>query len=199
MPGSRLTLIAALDRHRLIGVASERMPWHLPEDLKHFRRTTMGRPVIMGRKTWASIGRPLPGRLNIVLSRTGGVPELPGQVVTAPDLVTAHAIAERWLDAQPEPPTPREVMVIGGAQVYAQALGDADRLVLTEIDAAFDGDIHFPDFRALDPGWTEVARETHTSSPPNDFGFAFVTYERAARQPAGAPAAPAQPTTPDAA
>ena len=181
MPGSRLTLIAALDRHRLIGVASERMPWHLPEDLKHFRRTTMGRPMIMGRKTWASIGRALPGRLNIVLTRGNDVPEIPGQLVTAPDLATALTLAERWLDEQPEPPSPREVFVIGGAQVYAQALPAADRLVLTEIDAAFDGDIHFPDFRALDPGWIEVARERHTSAPPNDFGYAFVTYERTPR------------------
>lgn len=196
MPGSRLTLIAALDRHRLIGVASERMPWHLPEDLKHFRRTTMGRPVIMGRKTWASIGRPLPGRLNIVLTRAGGVPELPGQVVTAPDLATARDVAERWLDTRPEPPSPREVFVIGGAQVYAQAIADADRLVLTEIDAAFDGDVHFPDFQALDPGWTEVAREAHASSPPNDFDFAFVTYERAGRTAAGPAPSPAlQPPT----
>lgn len=192
MVSSRLTLIAALDRNRLIGVASERMPWHLPEDLKHFRRMTMGRPVIMGRKTWASIGRPLPGRLNVVLSRAGGVSELPGQVVTAPDLATARTLAEGWLDDQP---APREVIVIGGAQVYAQALGNADRLVLTEIDAVFDGDIHFPDFRAMEPGWTEVARETHASSPPNHFAFAFVTYERAVRPPTGAPDAPAQPPT----
>lgn len=191
MPGTRLTLIAALDRHRLIGVASERMPWHLPEDLKHFRRTTMGRPMIMGRKTWATIGRPLPGRLNIVLTRGAAVPELPGQLVTAPDLATARTLAEAWLDTQPDTPAPREVFVIGGAQVYAQAIGDADRLVLTEIDAAFEGDNHFPDFRVLDPGWTEVARETHASAPPNNFGYAFVTYERAARRPAAPAAAPA--------
>lgn len=195
MPGSRLTLIAALDRHRLIGVASERMPWHLPEDLKHFRRTTMGRPMIMGRKTWASIGRPLPGRLSIVLTRAGGVAELPGQVVTAPDLATARDLAERWLDAQPEPPQPREVFVVGGAQIYAQALADADRLMLTEIDAVFDGDVHFPDFRALDPSWTEVAREAHVGSPPNDFAFAFVTYERAGRASAESASAPTHPPT----
>ena len=117
-----------------------------------------------------------------MLTRGNGVPEVPGQLVTAPDLATARALAE---DAgstnSPNPPSPREVFVIGGAQVYAQALPAADRLVLTEIDAAFDGDIHFPDFRALDPGWIEVARERHTSAPPNDFAYAFVTYERTPR------------------
>lgn len=172
---TRLCLIAAMDRRRLIGVRGERMPWHLPEDLKHFRRTTMGRPVIMGRRTHRSIGRPLPGRLNIVLTRGDAVAELPGQLVTAPDLATARRLAEQWLAAQPAP-APDEVFVIGGAEVYAQALGAADRLVLTEIDAEFEGDNHFPPFRDL--GWTEVARETHHAAPPNDFDYAFVTYHR---------------------
>lgn len=172
---TRLCLIAAMDRQRLIGVRGERMPWHLPEDLKHFRRTTLGRPVIMGRRTYGSIGRPLPGRLNIVLTRGHAIDDVPGQLLTAPDLGTARRLAEQWLATQPAP-APDEVFVIGGAEVYAQALAAADRLVLTEIDATFDGDNHFPPF--LELGWTEVSRETHHAAPPNDFDFTFVTYDR---------------------
>lgn len=174
-----LCLIAAMDRNRLIGVRGERMPWHLPEDLKHFRRSTIGRPVIMGRRTYASIGRPLPGRLNIVLTRGSAVAELPGQVVTAASLDDARRLAEAWLAAQPPSaatPVPNEVFVIGGAEVYAQAIDLADRLVITEIDAVYDGDNHFPDYRGR--GWMEVSRETLRSAPPNEVNLAFVRLER---------------------
>lgn len=176
---ARLSLIAAMDRARLIGVRGERMPWHLPEDLKHFRRTTMGRPVVMGRRTYASIGRPLPGRLNIVLSRSAPPAVLPGQLMGAADLPEALASARAWLAEHPPTTGEPEVFVIGGAEVYAQAIGLADRLYLTEIDAAFEGDNHFPAFAGMLPGWTEVARERHRAEAPNAFDFAFVTYDRA--------------------
>ncbi|GAP36952.1 dihydrofolate reductase [Piscinibacter sakaiensis] len=167
-----------MDRHRLIGVGGRRMPWHLPEDLRHFKRTTLGRPVLMGRRTHESIGRVLPGRLNVVLSR-GGLPAPAAEgLARAAGLDAALDLATRWLDAHPD--APREIFVIGGAELYAQALPRADRLVLTEIDAVFDGDVHFPDFRA-DPAWTEVARETARAAPPNGFELAYVTYERAPR------------------
>ena len=174
----RLSLIAAMDRQRLIGIDGDRMPWHLPEDLKHFRRTTMGRPVIMGRKTHVSIGRPLPGRLNIVLTRGNSVTCLPGQVVVAHDVATAHQLAAEWLREQAAPGGTPEVFVIGGAEVYAQSLPHADRLYLTEIDAEFSGHNHFPDFRAGPQRWAEVSRETHQAEPPNSFGYAFVTLDR---------------------
>ncbi len=177
MPTPRLTLIAAMDRHRLIGVRGERMPWHLPEDLKHFRRTTLGRPLIMGRRTHASIGRALPGRLNIVMSRSGPTAAATADVVTAPNLDQALALASQWIEQHPTDGPP-EVCVIGGAEVYAQTLAFADRLVLTEIDAVFEGDNHFPDFQTLSPGWREVARERHRAAAPNDFHFDFVTRER---------------------
>lgn len=176
MPTPRLTLIAAMDRNRLIGVRGERMPWHLPEDLKHFRRTTLGRPVIMGRRTHASIGRALPGRLNIVMSRSAPV-AAGADLVTARSLDEALALAGAWVADHPVDGPP-EICVIGGAEVYAQALAAADRLVLTEIDAVFDGDNHFPDFEALSPGWREVARERHRAAAPNEFHFDFVTRER---------------------
>ena len=174
----RLSLIAVMDRNRLIGVDSERMPWHLPEDLKYFRRTTMGRPVIMGRKTHVSIGRPLPGRLNIVLTRGNSVMPVPGQVVVAQDVAMAHRLAADWLSDHPAPGTPPEVFVIGGAEVYAQSLPHADRLYLTEIDAEFSGHNHFPDFRNGPLQWTEVSRETHQAELPNTFRYAFVTLDR---------------------
>jgi dihydrofolate reductase len=177
-PPARLSLIAAMDRARLIGVRGERMPWHLPEDLKHFRRTTLGKPVVMGRRTHASIGRPLPGRFNIVLSRSGAVPEVPGQLCCATDLPQALQRARAWLLEHPPADADPELFVIGGADVYAQAIDLADRLYLTEIDARFDGDNHFPAFDVMHPGLAEVTRETHRADPPNSFDYAFVTYDR---------------------
>ncbi|WP_418321243.1 dihydrofolate reductase [Piscinibacter sakaiensis] len=177
----RLSLIAALDRNRLIGVDGVRMPWHLPQDLRHFRRTTTGRPVIMGRRTFESIGKPLPGRLNIVLSRSGAIEAIAGKLQPAASLSDARRIAEDWIAAQTAgSPLDPEVMVIGGADVYAQAIDGADRLYLTEIDAAFDGNVHFPAFREMQPGWIESSRETHRAEPPNDFAYSFVTYDRLA-------------------
>ncbi len=145
------------------------MPWHLPEDLKRFKRITVGKPVIMGRKTFESIGRPLPGRHNIVLTRQAGWRA--DGVTVAPNL--AEAIAAAGLD----PRTRAEViMVIGGADLYAQALPFATRIELTEIHAAPDGDTYFPE---LDPArWRETFREGHpggASHPPYD----FVTLETA--------------------
>ena len=159
-----LALIAACARGGVIGVAN-RLPWHLPEDMKFFRETTRGKPVIMGRKTWESLPdafRPLPGRLNIVVSRNPGF-EAPGASVVA-SLEAAVAAAG---DAE-------TAFVIGGAELYRQALPLADRLVLTEIDQPYEGDAFFPDFdRSL---WHETAREPRVAE--SGLPFAFVTYER---------------------
>ena len=152
-----VSLVAALARNRVVG-AGNRLPWHLPEDLKRFKRLTMGAPVIMGRKTHESIGRPLPGRRNIVVTRQPSARGEGCEVVHSLD--DAIALAGDAL----------EVFVIGGAELYAAALPRADRLYLTLIEADYQGDTFFPE---LDPaGWRETAREPGA-------GFAFVTYERA--------------------
>lgn len=157
-----LTLIVARARNGVIG-RDNTLPWRLPEDLAHFKRTTMGAPIIMGRKTWESIGRPLPGRRNIVVSRN------PGLKLDGAETATSLEDALRLCVGVPE------VFLIGGAQLYADAMPGADRLIVTEIDADFDGDAHFPQ---IDPRrWVVTSRETHRSEA-NGFDYAFVTYER---------------------
>lgn len=162
-----LVLIAALARGRAIGRANQ-LPWHLPEDLAHFRRSTQGAPVLMGRRTWESLParfRPLPGRRNLVLSRQPQL-DCPGaEVVPNVPQALQHCAG-----------VPR-VFIIGGAELYAQALPLADELLLTEL--ALD----VPDADAFFPAWdanafTEVARDMHHAAPPNAFDFAFVTYRR---------------------
>ncbi len=156
-------LVAALARHRVIGVGN-RLPWRLPEDLARFKRLTMGAPVIMGRKTRESIGRALPGRRNIVVTRAPGA-AWEGCVV-AHSLDAALALAR---DAE-------QAFIIGGADLYAQALPGADRLYLTLIDADYPGDAWFPEFDAA--AWCEVARESGVSA--DGVGYAFVDYARVA-------------------
>lgn len=181
-PHIRLSMIAAVDRHLLIGVDSKRMPWHLPDDLRHFKRLTMGKPMIMGRRTFESIGRPLPGRLNLVVTRGQAIAAIDGLLQMAPSLAEARRVAEDWIRGRagdPTAPADPEVMVIGGAQIYTQTLADADRLYLTEIDRAYEGNVHFPAFRQLQPGWTETSREHHRGPGADDPAYAFVTYDRA--------------------
>jgi dihydrofolate reductase len=151
-----VSLVAALARNRVIG-AGNRLPWHLPEDLRRFKRLTMGAPVIMGRKTHESIGKALPGRRNIVVTRQPDARFAGCEVAGSLDAALALA---------GDVP---EVFVIGGAELYRLALPRADRLYLTLIDADYDGDTFFPDFDPAD--WRETAREPGA-------GFAFVTWER---------------------
>ncbi|WP_339425974.1 dihydrofolate reductase [Pseudomonas proteolytica] len=134
-----LSLIAALGENRVIGVDNS-MPWHLPGDFKYFKATTLGKPIIMGRKTWDSLGRPLPGRLNIVVSRQTDL-KLEGAQVF-PSLDAAVARAEAWALEQGVD----ELMLIGGAQLYAQGLEQADRLYLTRVALSPQGDAWFPEF-----------------------------------------------------
>ncbi|ROL90421.1 diacylglycerol kinase [Pseudomonas chlororaphis] len=134
-----LSLIAALGENRVIGVDNS-MPWHLPGDFKYFKATTLGKPIIMGRKTWDSLGRPLPGRLNIVVSRQVDL-RLEGAEVY-PSLEAAVARAEEWALEQGV----TELMLIGGAQLYAQGLEQADRLYLTRVALNPEGDAWFPEF-----------------------------------------------------
>jgi len=159
----RITLIVARARNGVIG-RDGKLPWRLPEDLAFFKRTTMGQPIVMGRRTWESIGRPLPGRRNIVVSRRAGF--LADGVETAPSLDEALRLCA---DSE-------EVFVIGGAQLYAEALPRAGRLIVTEIDADFEGDTHWP---APEPAhWREAAREHLPPAGQRHFAMDFVTYLR---------------------
>ncbi|HEY6241755.1 MAG TPA: dihydrofolate reductase [Burkholderiales bacterium] len=160
---SRIALIAAVARNGVIG-SGNRMPWHLPEDLKRFRRLTLGHAVIMGRRTFESIGKPLAGRSNIVVTRS---PDW-----TRVGCHTAHSL-ESALAAVHEP---QDAFVIGGAEIYALAFPLADRLHVTEIERDFEGDVFFPQ---LDRScWREVSRERHASGGAEGFAYAFVEYER---------------------
>jgi len=134
-----LSLIAALGENRVIGVDNS-MPWHLPGDFKYFKATTLGKPIIMGRKTWDSLGRPLPGRLNIVVSRQADLLLEGAEVFSS--LEAAVVRAEEWAKAQGVD----ELMLIGGAQLYAQGLAQADRLYLTRVALSPEGDAWFPEF-----------------------------------------------------
>ena len=161
-----ITLVVARARNGVIG-KDNAMPWHLPTDLKRFKAITVGKPVVMGRKTFESIGKPLPGRHNIVLTRQADWTA--DGVTVVPNL--AEAVAAAGLD----PRSRGNVMIIGGAEVYALALPVATRIELTEVDAAPEGDTFLP---AFDPTrWREVARETHAADGDRP-GFAFVTLER---------------------
>jgi dihydrofolate reductase len=163
MPAARLSIIVATDANRGIGI-NNTLPWRLPEDLAHFKRTTSGHPIIMGRKTFDSIGRPLPNRRNIVITRN---PEWRHAGVESAHSLTAATALVRDGGV--------EAFIIGGAQIYAEALPLADRLIVTEIGKSFDCDAFFP---ALDLRcWRQVAREPHRSAD-GGFDYAFATYER---------------------
>jgi len=169
--GVRVVLVVAVGENGIIGRAG-RLPWHLRSDLQHFKRLTLDRPVIMGRKTYASIGKPLPQRTNIVVTRGPGA-RAPG-VLFAPDLATAFVLAR----ADAEKRGVDEIMVIGGSDVFAATLPDADRLEVTLVHAAPEGDVTFP---PIDPRlWREVARERHARGPHDDCDFTTLTYTRGA-------------------
>ena len=164
-----ISMIAAVARNGVIG-GDGVLPWHLPEDLKHFREVTHGHPVIMGRKTWDSLParfRPLPGRRNIVVTRR---PNWHAEgALTVPTPAAALALAA---DAE-------RVFVIGGAELYETMLPLADELLLTEIERDFDGAARFPAFARR--AFAETARARQHAAPPNDFDFAWVTYRRRPR------------------
>lgn len=166
----RKAMMAALARNQVIG-RDNQMPWHLPEDLRYFKQVTMSKPIIMGRKTFESIGRALPGRLNIVVTRRGDWPCPAGAMrVGSVDEAFNRAIAQAEMDDV------AEVVVIGGGQLYAEALDRVDRLYLTWVQAEVEGDTYFP---ALDWNqWREIAREDHRSSGTNPFDYSFVVYDR---------------------
>lgn len=160
---TKLALIAAVARNGTIG-RDNALPWRLRDDLKRFKSLTLGHPIVMGRKTWDSLGRPLPGRRNIVVTRQRDLQLEGAEVVHSLDEALALCGAVE------------RAFVIGGAQLYAEALPRADELWLTEVQAEVDGDAHFPDWR--DAGFTEVRREAHPADETNDHPFDFVDYLR---------------------
>ena len=166
-----ISIVAALDECGLIG-AGRRLPWRLRGDLRRFRRLTMGKPVLMGRRTFESIGRPLDGRTNIVLSRRTGY-EAPG-CLAATSFEDAVALAREAGDGV------GEVMVIGGAEVYALALPVAERLYLTRVQGRFEGDVYFPPYDETQ--WREEGRES--GGDPDGPAYRFVTYRRRSATPA---------------
>ncbi|CAN5127393.1 dihydrofolate reductase [soil metagenome] len=157
-----LSLVVAMDENRLIG-ADNRLPWHMPADLRHFRAVTMGHPLLMGRRTQESIGRPLPGRKNIVVTHQQGY--------RAEGCTVVHRMADACPAADGQ-----ELMVIGGAAVFEQVLPAAQRIYLTRIHHAFEGDTYFPaiDWRE----WRELRRDERSADPRNPYPYSFIDLER---------------------
>jgi dihydrofolate reductase len=160
---NRLTLVAAMARNRVVGHEGG-MPWHLPADLKHFKAVTLGHPVVMGRRTFESIGRALPGRTNIVISR--------GQPVLPEGVVLAHS-----LDEAVEHLAGQRVMVIGGGAIYRAAIDRADRMELTFIDATVSGDTTFPEWQS--GAWQLQRMKARPADAKNPHALVFASYRRA--------------------
>ena len=158
-----LSLIVAMACNRVIG-RNNRLPWHLPADLKFFKRTTMGKTLLMGRRTHESIGRPLPGRINIVITRRRNY--------TAEGCIVAHSFEEALVAAG----NVQEVVVLGGAACYARALPHADRVYLTKVQAEVEGDAWFPELESSQ--WEEVWREDHPSDAKHAYPYRFSQLER---------------------
>jgi dihydrofolate reductase len=159
-----LSLIVAMAENRVIG-RDNALPWRLPNDLRHFKQITIGHPIIMGRKNHESIGKALPGRQNIVVTRQHDY--------SAPGCLVTHSVAAAIAAAEGAP----EIFVIGGAELYAQTLARARRIYLTEVHATVAGDVFFPAVDLHD--WHEVARERHDADAAHAFSYSFVTLERA--------------------
>jgi dihydrofolate reductase len=160
---THLSLIAAMDENRLIG-SNNQLPWHLPADLAFFKRTTMNKPIVMGRKTFESIGKALPGRRNIVITRDPAFSASGCEIVNGVD-----AALSRCGDDE-------EVMLIGGASLYRQAIGLATKMYITRIHHQFDGDTWFPEFE--NDGWEVVSREDFDADQDNPYAFSFVKFVR---------------------
>ena len=158
-----LSLIVAMDDKRLIG-NKNKLPWHLPADLAFFKRTTMGKPIVMGRKTFESIGKPLPGRRNIVITRDAAFSASGCEITNS---VEAAMLLTRDDD---------EVMLIGGASLYQQTIARAMQLYITRIHYSFDGDTWFPEINLSE--WKEVNREDFDADHNNQYAYSFIKYVR---------------------
>ena len=166
-----LSLVVATAENRVIGINNQ-LPWYLPEDLKYFKRVTMGKPIIMGRKTFESIGKPLPGRTNIVITRN--------TEYTAEGIKVVHTLDEaiKLCESIALVDGTDEAMVIGGAEIYTQALAKADRLYLTKVHAEVDGDAWFPEYNESD--WQEAGRENFKADGPNPYDYSFIVLNKTA-------------------
>ena len=164
-----VTLIAAMADNRVIG-RDNQLPWHLPEDLKYFKKVTLGKPIVMGRKTYQSIGRPLPGRANIVLTRDTSFSAEGVSVYNTIDKALEAATAIATADGVDE------VMVIGGAELYQSLLSRADRLYLTRVHASVEGDAYFPELDWSE--WQQTFNEQHTSTSEHILAYSFSRYQR---------------------
>lgn len=160
-----ISLIAAMAENRVIGI-NNTLPWHLPADFKHFKSVTMGKPILMGRKTYESIGRPLPGRTNVIITNNSDY--------CAEGCEVVNSIDEALSLTSDQP----EVMVIGGASFYQQTLPIAHKIYLTIIHHNFEGDAHFVEFDQSQ--WREVERVDHEADEKNGYPYSFVTLERTA-------------------
>jgi len=158
-----ISMIAAMAKGRVIGLDNQ-MPWHLPADLQHFKRITLGKPVLMGRKTFESIGRPLPGRDNLVISR---------QIPTDNKGALWFNSIEQAIASVTQP----ELMIIGGADIYRQCLPLAQRLYLTEIALDAKGDTWFPDYQAA-ANWQLISEQFHAADEKNPYDYTFLTLDR---------------------
>ena len=162
-----LSFVVAMARNGIIGQDNQ-LPWRLPADLRHFKAVTMGKPIIMGRKTYESIGRPLPGRTNIVLTRA---PDY-----TAEGCLVVHSVEEALAAAGDA----EEVMIIGGAELYRQLLPRADRIYLTRVEEDVAGDTYFPQLDA--DRWHERSREAHAPDADNPHAYSFILLESVGEQ-----------------
>ncbi len=165
----KIVLIAAFAQNRVVGI-NNKLPWHLPEDLKYFKRTTTGKAIIMGRKTYDSIGRPLPNRTNIVITRNSDFKAEGVKVVSSLEAAIELAKEVNYINGI------EEVMIIGGASIYETALPIADRLYLTHVHADVKGDAYFPEVNFAQ--WQEVARDDHQASDNNPYDYSFVVYDK---------------------
>ncbi len=167
----KLSMIAAMGQNRVIGL-DNKMPWHLPADLQWFKKTTLGSPIIMGRKTYDSIGRPLPGRLNIILSRNADLGIEGCTVVNS----LSDALDVAKTSGKDTGKDVEEVFITGGAHLYEKFLPEADYLYLTLIDEKFEGDTFFPDYTQYE--WKEMSRIDHPADESNPYPYSFLTLER---------------------
>lgn len=167
----KLAMIVAQAQNRVIG-RDNKLPWYLPGDLKYFKQATMGKPIIMGRKTYESIGKPLPGRLNIVISRDPTFSADGAKVVSSLSGAIELAESQAMIDGVDE------AMIIGGAQIYALALPEVDRLYVTQVHADIEGDAYFPAFDSAE--WTELGRDDFLAEGPNPYDYSFIVYQRGA-------------------
>ena len=163
------SLVVAVAENRVIG-RNNQLPWRIPEDLKFFKRATMGKPIIMGRRTYESIGKPLPGRTNIVVTRSADYEAEGVKVVnslTKAMMLSKEVGEEQWVG---------EVAIIGGAEIFRESLDFADRIYLTEVHAEVEGDVYFPEYDKS--AWEEVSRQDFKAEGDNPYDYSFVVLQR---------------------